>query len=166
MKKIEKITLISLNIVSYILFLIPAFKLNLFNENYSTLSLTTRGYLYVLIMGMFIGAILFIETTYISNRLLGSLAFVSMFAGVMIPHHVPYDIQGNLHLLFAYLGFAGLVIVTLLNCKIKKYRDIYLMFIFIAILIYLKFGMVNTLSEVIVMTSSLLINLYLTLKKK
>ena len=154
-----------LNIIVSILFLLPVKQLNLFNENYSTLSLSTRGYLYVLFLGILIGLLLAYETKHITNAVNALLIFLSLLTGTCIPHHVPYNLQGNLHMLFAYSGFAGLVIITLLNCKIKKYRDIYLLFIFIAILLYIKFGMVNTLSEIIVMFSSLIINLFLYSKK-
>ena len=163
--KIRRKLISSLNIISIILFIIPAFELDLFKENYSTLSLTTRGYLYILFLGILIGILFAIETAYISNKARGILIFIFMFVGVMVPHHVPYNLQGNLHLLCAYIGFAGLVIITILNCGIKKYRDIYLLFIFIAILLYLKCGMVNTLSEIVVMVSSIIINMYLMLKK-
>lgn len=165
MKKRKNNSLVIIvNVIVTILFLLPISKLNLFSQNYSTLSLTTRGYLYVLITGIIIGLLLAIETTAISNIFRGILIFVFMLVGVIIPHHVPYNFQGNMHLLFAYIGFAGLVTITLLNCKIKKLRDIYLLPLFIAVLIYLKYGMVNTLSEVIVMISSLLINLLCYIK--
>ena len=156
-----------LNIIETVLFLLPVSILNLFTENYSTLSLTTRGYLYVLFLGISIGFLLAYETMKISNNSVYSLViFMSLLLGTCIPHQVPYRIQGNIHLIFAYIGFAGLVTITVLNCKIKKYRDIYLLFIFISILIYLKYGMVNTLSEIIVMLSTLFINYYLYIKDK
>ena len=156
--KTKRKQLIIYNLFAFVLFIIPAFKLDLFNENYSTLSLTTRGYLYLLFEGIIIGLILGYETRKISNNYCAIIMFLSLLIGVIIPHHVPYNFQGNMHLLFAYIGFVGLVICTIINCKIKKYRDIYLLFIFASIIIYLKFGMVNTLSEIIVMFSSLSIN--------
>ena len=158
MKKRRNNFVLIFNFLCLVLFLLPIRKLNIFEENYSTLSLTTRGYLYLLCIGLFIGLLFAYETSRISNNLYAMLIFVSIIIGVIIPHHVPYNLQGNLHLLFAYIGFVGLLIITLLNCKIKKLRDYYILFIFIAILIYLKYGMVNTLSEVIVMLSSMMIN--------
>ena len=158
--------IIILNVIVSILFLLPLNKLDLLKENYSTLSLTTRGYLYVLIVGIIIGLLLAYETRKISNFIRAILMLVSMLVGVIIPHHIPYNLQGNLHLVFAYIGFAGLVTITLLNCRIKKLRDMYLLPLFISVLIYLKYGMVNTLSEVIVMLSSLLINLLCNIKYK
>lgn len=157
---------ILLNVIVTVLFLLQVTKLDLFSENYSTLSLTTRGYLYVLSLGIIIGILLGYETAKVSNAFRGLLMFGFMLIGVIIPHHVPYNLQGNLHLMCAYIGFAGLVTITFLNCRIKKLRDLYILPLFVAILIYLKYGMVNTLSEVIVMLSSLLINLLCYVKYK
>lgn len=159
--------LVSINLIASILFIIPAFKLDLFNENYSTLSLTTRGYLYVLFLGIVIGILLARETYIITkNKTYSVLMFLSLLIGTIIPHHVPYNLQGNLHLLFAYVGFAGLAILTIINTKYSKYSKYYIMCLLISVLIYLKCGMVNTLSEVIVMLSSLSINLIICIKKE
>lgn len=158
--------IVFINLVITIFFLAPVRKISLLNENYSTLSLDTRGYLYVLSLGIVIGLLLAYETLKNSNRLVSITIFLSLLIGVIVPHQVPYGIRGNIHLLFAYLGFAGLVICTILNCKIKKYRDIYLLFIFSAVLIYLKYGMVNALSEIIVMLGTLFVNLIIFIKKR
>ena len=152
------------NIIATILFIIPINKIDLFTENYSTLSLSTRGYLYVLFTGIFIGIILAYETYKITSKVNAIIIFSSMLVGVIIPHHVPYNLQGNLHLLFAYIGFAGIVICTILNCHKIKNKEIYSFFIFISIVLYLKFGMVTKISEIIVMLSTLFTNLYLYLK--
>lgn len=165
-KRTTNKTLILINVIVSILFLLPALKLDLFTENYSTLSLTARGYLYVLILGITIGLLLWYEANIVSKKKYNVLFLIALFIGTVVPHHVPYNLQGNLHLLFAYVGFAGLIIMTLINCGIKKYRDSYLLFIFSAVIIYLKYGMVNTLSEIIVMISTLYINLLIVLKKK
>lgn len=92
--------------------------------------------------------------------------FLSLFIGVIIPHHVPYNLQGNLHLLFAYIGFAGLVIITTINTYLYKEKYYYFLLILLSILIYLKYGIVNTLSEIIVMISSLFINLRMYIKNE
>ena len=156
-----------LNIIETVIFLLPISKLNLFTENYSTLSLTTRGYLYVLFLGIVIGILLARETYIITKNITNSiLMFLSLLIGTIIPHHVPYNLQGNLHLLFAYLGFVGLAILTIINTKYSKYSKYYIMCLLISVLIYLKCGMVNTLSEVIVMLSSLAINLIICIKKE
>lgn len=158
--------IILFNLIVSVLFLLPIRKLNLFDENYSTLSLTTRGYLYMLFLGIIIGLLLAYETLLISKLSNALFIFMSLIIGTIIPHHIPYNLQGNLHLLFAYIGFACLVIATIINCRIKKYIDIYLLFIFIAIILYLKFGMVNTISEIVVMLGTLFTNMLLVLKKK
>ena len=157
----KKRKLIITNLIVSVLFLLPVKQLNLFNENYSTLSLTAKGYFYLLFLGIIIGLLFAYETCRISNNFYGVVTFASMLIGVMIPHHVPYNLQGNLHLVCAYIGFVGLVICTIINCKIKKYRDIYFLFIFAAVLLYLRFGMVTTISEIIVMLASLFINCFL-----
>ena len=160
MKKITNNLVIISNVVLSILFIIPAFKLNLFDENYSTLSLTTRGYLFNLVLGILIGILLGYETYYISSKKNSLIIFMSLLIGTIIPHHVPYNFQGNLHLIFAYIGFFGLVSISLFNCKLSKVRNMYLMLLSVAIFIYLRCGMVNTLSEVIVMISTLFVNMY------
>lgn len=158
-KRISSIVFIS-NFILLIVFLIPAFKLDLFNENYSTLSLTTKGYLYVLLLGIIIGFILAYETYYISGKKYSLIIFLSLLIGTIIPHHVPYNLQGNLHLLCAYIGYFMLVIMTLHNCKLSITRNLYILMLFISVLLYLYCGMVNTISEIIVMVSTLLINMY------
>ena len=158
---------IILNVIVSILFIIPTFKLNLLNENYSTLSLTTRGYLYVLFLGIIIGSLLSYETYIISkNKIRSLIMFLSLLVGTIIPHHVPYNLQGNLHLLFAYIGFTGMAISTIINIKSTKYYNVYLLFLVLAVTFYLKCGMVNTISEVIVMLSSLYFNLITSIKKE
>lgn len=155
-----KRTLILSNIILIILLLIPLNKIDLFNENYSTLSLTTRGYLYVLFFGIFSGVVLSYETYLINNNKKRSLfMFLSLFIGTIIPHHIPYNIQGNLHLLFAYVGFFGLVVITFINLTNKNSKEIYLLLIMLSVVIYFYCGMVNTLSEIIVMVFSLMFNL-------
>ena len=164
--KIQRKLINSLNLISIVLFLIPIFKLDLYQENYSTLSLSTRGYLYVLMLGVLIGSLLGLETSIITSKRNGILMFLSLLIGTVIPHHIPYNLQGNLHLLFAYIGFAGISILTILNIKEIKIKNIYFLCLFLSITFYLKCGMVNTISEVIVMISTIIINYYLYIKKE
>ena len=147
------------------MFIVPAFKLDLFKENYSTLSLSTRGYLYVLFLGIIIGLLFAYETKKIKNNKNALLIFLSMVVGTMIPHHIPYNLQGNLHLIFAYVGFAGLAILTTINIFYnKKLLSFYMFSLSMAIIIFMDVGMVNTLSEVIVMFASMFANLLMYLK--
>ena len=158
--KIKRKLLIS-NIVCTILFLLPVKELNLLNQNYSTLSLTTRGYLYDLFLGIIIGLLLYYENKLIHNKY-AILMPISLLVGVIIPHHIPYNLQGNLHLLFAYIGFFGLLTLTyLISFNNKKCRNLLTISLVVSILIYIRCGMVNTLSEIIVMLTIMFINLYL-----
>lgn len=164
MKTRNKLVLI--NALEAVLFILPAFKLDLLKENYSTLSLNTRGYLYVLFLGIIIGLLFGYETKKKKNNKNALLIFLSMVVGTMIPHHIPYNLQGNLHLVFAYLGFAGLAILTIINIFYnKKLLSFYMFTLFMAIIIFMDAGMVNTLSEVIVMLSSMIVNLIMSIKK-
>ena len=90
--------------------------------------------------------------------------FLFMLIGVLIPHHVPYNLQGNLHLVCAYFGFAGISIITILNTRNLKTWNVFIICLFLAFVFYLKFGMVNTISEIIVMISYLFTN-YIGYKK-
>lgn len=158
--------LVLINVLEAILFILPAFKLDLFKENYSTLSLNTRGYLYVLFLGISIGLLFSYETKIIKNKKNAILIFLSLLVGTIIPHHVPYNLQGNLHLLFAYIGFIGLASLSIINIFYnKKLLSFYLLSLSFAVLIYMDSGMVNTLSEVIVMLSSMIVNLIMSIKK-
>ncbi len=167
MKTIRNNIILILNILIIVIFLLPVFKLDLYSQNYSTLSLNTEGYLYNLIVGLLIALLLGYETYHIKNKYCAITIFISMFLGVLIPHHIPYNLQGNLHLLFAYIGFSGITIITIINCSLNiKLRNYYLLTIFLSICFYLKCSMVNTISEVIVMLSTLITNLYLYLQLK
>ena len=160
--------LLFINIVVYGLFLLPLIRLNLFNENYSTLSLDTRGYFYLLFLGIITGFVMSYETLNINDRKYAYLMFFSLLLGTVVPHHVPYDLQGNIHLFLSYAGFAGMMTVTYLN--ILGSSNEYLMNMYFLLLIelgfiYMQYGMVNTLMEIIIMSFNLFIN-FLLYKKK
>ncbi|MBO7677058.1 MAG: hypothetical protein J6S49_06055 [Erysipelotrichaceae bacterium] len=154
--------------IVYILFLLPAGYLDLFHENYSTLSLDTRGYFYLLFLGIITGTLLSYETSLINTKRTGWLMFLSLVLGTLIPHHVPYDLQGNLHLLFAYGGFVIMMVITYMNIyRIydQNLLNIYYFIIFICAILYIRYGMVNTLCEIIIMTFTMIINFILIEKK-
>lgn len=157
------------NIIVSILFILPSFKLDFFTENYSTLTLNSKGYLYVLFLGILIGIVLFYETKIISNIKNAYIILFSMIIGVLIPHHIPYNLQGNLHLICAYLGLVGIVSITYINIYLnneyKELLSIYTFCLLCAFLLFIKVDMVNTISEIIVMISTLFINQYLYKKK-
>ncbi|MBQ1306803.1 MAG: hypothetical protein IIZ64_03245 [Erysipelotrichaceae bacterium] len=158
-----------LNVVAAVLLLIPLGRLQLFNENYSTLSLNTRGYLYLLMTGILCGLTLAYETSAIGGKKRAVWIFLGLFLGTLIPHHYPYDLQGNIHLFLAYSGFCIMIGVTYLNLfqsYRKRLTNIYVLSLAAAFVLYLQAGMVNTLSELIIMSATLGVNLLLYIKKQ
>ncbi|MBQ6478387.1 MAG: hypothetical protein IJI44_03355 [Erysipelotrichaceae bacterium] len=158
-----------INAFAAVLLLLPLSNLQLFSENYSTLSLNTRGYLYLLATGTVCGAVLAYETMLTGNRKYAVLLFWSLFLASFIPHHYPYDLQGNFHLFFAYAGFCVMVSVTYLNLHQNQKHlliEKYTFSLAAALLFYLKAGMVNTICELIIMFATLSVNLFLCIKKQ
>ena len=153
--------LILINLLVYILFLLPAGRLDLYKENYSTLSLYTKGYLFLLFLGIITGALMGYETYKISGKRNGIILLVSMVLGTCVPHEVPYHLRGNLHLLFAYTGGFVLICMTYINLmrKYKKYlKEIFGFVLLLCFLIYMRYMMVNTLIEVLLMSVCMFIN--------
>ena len=140
----------------------------MFKENYSTLSLDTRGYLYLFFLGVIIGLLLAYETYFINGKVLAIAVFFSLVLGTVIPHHVPYDLQGNVHLLLAYIGFAGMMSITYVNLLKQNNQyltNMYFLSFFEFGFIYMQYGMVNTMLEIVIMSMVMLFN-YLVYKKK
>ncbi len=157
--------LILINLLVYILFLLPLRRLDLYKENYSTLSLHTKGYLFLLFLGIITGALMGYETYKISGKRNGIILFVSMVLGTCIPHEVPYHLRGNMHLLFAYTGGFVLICMTYINLmrKYKKHlKEIFEFVLLLCFLIYMRYMMVNTLIEVLLMSVCMFINFILT----
>ena len=158
-----------LNVIVAVMLFLPLGRLQLFNENYSTLSLNTRGYLYLLVTGVLCGLTLAYETLTVSNRKRSVLIFLGLFLASVVPHHYPYDAQGNIHLFLAYAGFSMMTVATYLNL-FQSYRksliNIYTLSLTAAFALYLKAGMVNTLSELIIMSATLGVNLILYIKNR
>ncbi len=150
-----------INLLVWVLFLLPTLKLDLLKENYSTLSLHTKGYLFLFFLGILTGLVMGYETSKISGRKLGILMFLCLVLGTCIPHEVPYHLRGNLHLLFAYAGGFGMSAITLLNLYRrfdKRLQDLYVFLLFLCFLLYLRFMMVNTLIEILLMSTCLFCN--------
>ncbi len=150
-----------INLLVWVLFLLPTLKLDLFKENYSTLSLHTKGYLFLLFLGILTGSLMGYETYKISGRKNGVLLFLCMVLGTCIPHEVTYHLRGNLHLLFAYIG--GFVLIALTYVNLYKRNDIRRISLFhfvllFCFLIYMRHMMVNTLIEVVLMSICLYLN--------
>ena len=152
------------------LFLYPLRQLDLFRENYSTLSLNGRGYLYLLMLGGMIGILCGYETGYIHSKRNGYLVFFSLILGTIVPHHVPYNFQGNLHLLFAYTSAFLFTVLTYLNIQRDMHHQrlygVLMLGITAAAVFYMKAAMVNCISEVILMCTLLFINWYLYITKQ
>ncbi|MDO4198114.1 MAG: hypothetical protein Q4D13_03860 [Erysipelotrichaceae bacterium] len=164
--KIKNKYLILFNLICIILLIIPVFWLNPFNENYSTLSLDTKGYFYLLTTGLSCGILSSYEY-YHTLRKYWYLGFISFFMGCIIPHHVPYDFQGNMHLLFSYTGFGLMMISTLLNIYMHNEKTILnIISIVMIVCVYLiyRYMMVTTLCELFITLSVLIINMYIYLK--
>ena len=149
------------NLITAVLFILPVFRLDYHSENYSTLSFDTRGYLYLVFLGICSGILLGYETSVISGEREGIMVFITMMIGVIVPHHYPYDLQGNVHLILAYVSFAGLYLLSFNN--IRNYPDknlhniMFGMLITVAIM-YIHFGMVTSISELIIIICCLYVN--------
>ena len=158
-----------LNIIDLLLLVLPLGRLQLFNENYSTLSLNTRGYLYLFATGILCGFTLAYETMAIGNRKRALLIFLGLLLASFIPHRYPYDLQANIHLFFAYAGFCAMIAVTCLNLiqnRNEKLFEVYTLSLTAAFVLYLRAGMVNTVCEFVVMTATLGVNFILFIKKQ
>ena len=157
--------LIILHLVTYLLFLLPVGKLDLFKENYSTLSLNTKGYFFLFGLGILCGLVLGYDSYKITrDKRWGIAVFLGLFLGTCIPHEVPYHLRGNLHLFFAYTGGFVLIVSTINNLFKKgnlRLRNILMMNLLACLLLYMRYMMVNTLIEVIIMSSCLFIDLIL-----
>jgi hypothetical protein len=161
--------LILCNILTVILFLLPVIELDLFKENYSTLSLQTRGYLFLLFLGILTGSVMAYETFHISGRKNARILLIAMILGAIVPHHVPYDLQGNMHLFLAYTSFFVLICITYFNTLFSTktiYRNIMIFCLLTVSFLYMRYMMINTLCEIIIMLCCMGIDLSLYLKQK
>ncbi len=161
--------LILCNILTVILFLLPVIELDLFKENYSTLSLQTRGYLFLLFLGILTGSVMAYETFHISGRKNARILLMAMILGTIVPHRVPYDLQGNMHLLLAYTSFFVLICITYFNTLFSAktiYRNLMIFCLLSVSLLYMRYMMINTLCEIIIMLCCIGIDLSLYLNQK
>ena len=163
--KQKQINNISLLVIA-VIFIAVSTRLDLFKENYSTLSLSTKGYFLFLFMGLLAGIVLAYNTYLISGKKYALLMFIALLLGTIIPHDITYNLQGNLHLLNAYLGFVLMEVVMFINVykysfinykKSKTISYILIISLIIAFLSYTRYMCVNTLSELIVMLTNLFV---------
>ncbi len=151
-----------------VLLVMPLFVLDLFHENYSTLSLTTKGYFYVLVMGIVFALVLGYETYHL-NRKYWLYIFIASIAGTIVPHHVPYNLQGNIHLILAYLSFGVIAFITYMNVFTHYNRNLmngFTLMLCILVICFMKFMMINIVAELFAMMYVLFANMYLYYKMK
>jgi len=151
-----------------VLLLYPLRKLDLLKQNFSTLTLQKSGYLYLLRIGFYIAFLLFHEMKSLLKTKAAMFLFLSFIMGILIPHHVPYDLQGNLHLFFAYASAFLVSVITYLTIEYfqqQQLKSFFIMAVFLVALLYMKNAFVNTLSEIILMFSILIVYLILYLQK-
>lgn len=166
--RISNRKIIFINLLTAVLFLAAAAKQDLLQENYSTLSLHTKGYFILLGLGILTGALMGYETMRISGRKSGAIQFFSLLAGTIVPHEFPYRFRGHIHLLLAYAGGFGLLAITffnLLHDSRNCLRSVFALSVTAAVLLYMKYMMVNTLSEIVIMLMCMYVNLAVYLKK-
>ena len=73
-----------------------------------------------------------------------------------------------MHLLFAYIGFAGMMSITYMNLLKKSNQyliNMYFLSFFEFGFIYIQYGMVTTVLEIVIMSMVMMFN-YLVYKKK
>lgn len=163
--RIRNNRIIIINILVYILFIFIGRNLDLYKQNYSTLSLETRGYLCLLVTGIILGLLLGYETTIISNKRNGVLMLFGLIVGVLIPHHVPYNFQGNMHLLFAYTSAFITTILTYINIyRFNNINTVFVLLVVLSIITYMKYMMVTGIGEIILMSSIMICNLWAYIK--
>ena len=163
--KINNRLLIILNLFVYVIFLFIGKDLDPFTENYSTLSLNSKSYLLLLVCGILIGLLLAYETSIIKNKSIGLIMFVLMLMGVIIPHHVPYNFQGNMHLLFGYISCFGVTALTYYNIyHDSTLRSILISAITMMLVTYMKYMMVTTAGEFALMSAIMLCNMVACIK--
>ena len=159
--KTRNVKLTLIHLVTYVLFLLPVRRLDLFRENYSTLSLHTEGYFYFFFLGILLGSVLSYDTYRIAGKRNAKIIFAALIIGTMIPLQIPYRLRGYLHLLCSYTGSFVTTVITYFNLQRSQNRilkNIFTLSVLCSILLYIRIGMVSTILEVVLMTSILWIN--------
>ena len=149
-----------------ILLLLPAGRLDLFHENYSTLSMNVGGRLYLLAVCLSAAVLLYLETRHIGAGYALITAAATAFS-TLIPHHVPYDIQGNLHLFLAYACSFVIVASTyrgLFVTGMKKAADVFTLLLMVVPVSYMRHMMVTLFAETVMVWAVLIFNLLIFLR--
>ena len=105
----------SLVIINMIYLIVLTFISDPFTKNYSMLGKTAKGYLAVLLLCILIGINL-ADTTYLVNRKYYIIALLSQIPAGLFPYvERSGNLSSNLHEILAYLSFALINIITILN---------------------------------------------------
>ncbi len=146
---------------------------NPFVYNFSMYTNTIKGYILVIILCVLLGINL-LNVTYLLNKKYSFIAFFGPIIGGLLPFNIDNrDFLSNLHEILAYMSLFSVLFITFTNInkfKLYDYKKANLLekiFIIIFILdgfIYLKLFGVTSIQEFILLTTSLLIHLYMYLK--
>ncbi len=143
-----------------------------FKENYSTLSLTERGYFELLIIGILSGISFAIAAERLQGRKWALMTFFAFLSACILPYSLTNKPLADIHVFLAYTGFflAGVSvlknILSVADDKLQKtLTNIYCLILMAALASYLIFLCVNAFSEQVFMIGSILINTYLFLRR-
>ena len=143
-----------------------------FHENYSTLSLTSRGYWELLIIGILSGISFALAADNLQGRRWALITFAAFLSACILPYSLTDQILADIHVFLAYSGFflAGVSvlrnILSLSDDRLQKVLiNIYSLILMAALTSYLIFLCVNAFSEQVFMIGSILINTHLFLRR-
>ncbi len=162
-----------LTLTSIIYMLVLTLLKHPFTYNYSMYTNNIKGYLIIFILCIILG-LGFSNTTYLLNKRYALLAFLGPIIGCIFPFNVDNrNIISNLHEICAYISLFSVLFITYINInkyKIYNYKKgniLGKLFIIIFILdglIYLKLLGVTSIQEFILLSTSLIIHLYIYLQ--
>ena len=164
----NKILYLVLNIIIINLLIIGLVNQDLLFDNYSIYAHGLKNHSYLLSTALLISISNAILTN-ILNKKYVLLSFISFLIAAIFPYSTnEYSILNDVHIILAYLGFALSILTFLINnFYFKTYNMklgniiLYLFFfvLIIVIYIYLKYQVVNFLSEVIYTNAYVILNL-------
>lgn len=144
-----------------------------FVYNFSMYTNTIRGYLSIFILCILLGVNL-ANTTYVFNKKYLLIALLGSIIGCIFPFDsANRNLVSNLHELCAYVSFFSVLFITYTNInKFKLYNykkanileKIFIIVFVLDGLIYLKLFGVTSAQELILLSTSLLIHLYMYVK--
>lgn len=162
-----------LTLTSIIYMLVLTLLKHPFTYNYSMYTNNIKGYLIIFILCIILG-LSFSNTTYLLNKRYALLAFLGPIIGCIFPFNISNrNIISNLHEICAYISLFSVLFITYINInkyKIYNYRKANILeklFFIIFILdglIYLKLLGVTSIQEFILLSTSLIIHLYIYLQ--